>query len=84
MYYSELSNNQMRIAVDLRQTFEVYREARRNAARSLLFPRMRGERARKPMTGLRFPLSRGADLGVKYRYFNVSNYDFENDVASFT
>ena len=33
MYYSELSNNQMRIAVDLRQTFEVYREARRNAAR---------------------------------------------------
>lgn len=34
MYFSELSGNQLRVSVDLRQTFEAYREARRNAARS--------------------------------------------------
>ncbi|MCL2524055.1 MAG: nucleotidyltransferase domain-containing protein [Betaproteobacteria bacterium] len=33
MYFSELSGNQLRVSVDLRQTFEAYREARRNAAR---------------------------------------------------
>lgn len=33
MYFSELSSNQLRLSVDLRQTFEAYREARRNAAR---------------------------------------------------
>jgi hypothetical protein len=33
MYFSELSGNQLRLSVDLRQTFEAYREARRNAAR---------------------------------------------------
>jgi len=30
MYYSELTQNQLRVAVDLRQTYEAYREARRN------------------------------------------------------
>lgn len=33
MYFSELSSNQLRLSVDLRQTFEAYSEARRNAAR---------------------------------------------------
>lgn len=33
MYFSELSGNQVRLSVDLRQTFEAYWEARRNAAR---------------------------------------------------
>jgi len=30
MYYRELTQNQLRVAVDLRQTYEAYREARRN------------------------------------------------------
>lgn len=33
MNFNELSNNQLRVSVDLRQTYEAYREARRNAAR---------------------------------------------------
>lgn len=33
MYFSELSSNQMRVSVDLRQTFDAYSDARRNAAR---------------------------------------------------
>ncbi len=33
MYYSELSTNQLRVSVDLRQTWETYREARRNASK---------------------------------------------------
>ncbi len=33
MSFMALSNNQLRISVDLRQTFEAYREARRNADR---------------------------------------------------
>lgn len=33
MYYRELSANKLRVSVDLRQTYEAYREARRNAAK---------------------------------------------------
>lgn len=33
MEYQELSLNQLRVAIDLRQTYEAYREARRNAAK---------------------------------------------------
>ena len=33
MHFHELSSNQMRVAVDLQQTYEAYREARRNAVR---------------------------------------------------
>lgn len=33
MNYSELSSNQLRVSIDLRKTYEAYREARRNAAR---------------------------------------------------
>lgn len=33
MNYSELSQNQLRVSVDLRQTYEAYREARRNTDR---------------------------------------------------
>lgn len=33
MYFSDLSDNQVRVSVDLRQTYEAYREARRNAGR---------------------------------------------------
>ena len=33
MYFSELSNNQQRIYIDIRQTYEAYREAKRNAAK---------------------------------------------------
>ncbi len=33
MYFHELSTNQLRVSVDLRQTFEAYREAKRNVAR---------------------------------------------------
>ena len=33
MNYSELSQNQLRVSVDLRQTYGAYREARRNADR---------------------------------------------------
>lgn len=33
MYFNDLSNNQLRVSVDLRQTYEAYREARRNAAK---------------------------------------------------
>ena len=33
MHYSELSSNQLRVSVDLRQTYEAYRECRRNVLR---------------------------------------------------
>ncbi|MDD5330088.1 MAG: hypothetical protein PHX38_08795, partial [Sulfuricella sp.] len=33
MFYSELTQNQLRVSVELRQTYEAYREVRRNAAR---------------------------------------------------
>lgn len=33
MNYSELSQNKLRVSIDLQQTFEAYREARRNAER---------------------------------------------------
>jgi hypothetical protein len=33
LYYSDLSDNQLRVSVDLRQTWEAWREAYRNAAR---------------------------------------------------
>lgn len=33
MHFNELSSNQLRISLDIGQTFEAYREARRNAAR---------------------------------------------------
>jgi hypothetical protein len=33
VYFSELSNNQQRLSIDIRQTYEAYREARRNAAK---------------------------------------------------
>jgi len=32
-YFSELSNNQQRLSIDIRQTYDAYREARRNAAK---------------------------------------------------
>lgn len=33
MYFIEMSQNQLRLMVDLQQTYEAYREARRNAVR---------------------------------------------------
>jgi hypothetical protein len=33
VYFSERSNNQQRLSIDIRQTYDAYREARRNAAK---------------------------------------------------